>query len=67
MRLTTVLRRTAGLFTGLAVLAAVAYLTLFLAGYRPVAVYSGSMEPEPPSAPSRSSSASPPRRSRSAT
>jgi signal peptidase len=46
MRLTTALKRTAGLATGLAVLAAVAYGTLFLAGYRPVAVYSGSMEPE---------------------
>jgi signal peptidase len=46
MRLTTVLQRTAGLVTGLAVLAAVAYAVLFLAGYRPVVVYSGSMEPE---------------------
>ncbi|HXV58696.1 MAG TPA: signal peptidase I [Gaiellaceae bacterium] len=45
MRLTTVLQRTAGLVTGLAVLAAVAYAVLFLAGYRPVVVYSGSMEP----------------------
>lgn len=45
MRLTTVLKRTAGLFTGLAVLAAFAYVALFLAGYRPVVVYSGSMEP----------------------
>jgi signal peptidase len=45
-RLTTVLKRTAGLVTGLAVLAAVAYVGLFLAGYRPVAVYSGSMEPD---------------------
>jgi signal peptidase len=46
MRLSTALRKTAGLFTGLAVLAAVAYGALFLAGYRPVAVYSGSMEPD---------------------
>lgn len=45
MRLTTVLKRTAGLLTGLAVLAAFAYMALFLAGYRPVVVYSGSMEP----------------------
>ena len=46
MRLTTVLKRTAGLLTGLAVLIALAYGGLFLAGYRPVAVYSGSMEPD---------------------
>jgi signal peptidase I len=46
MRLTTVLKRTAGLATGLAVLASIAYVALFLAGYRPVVVYSGSMEPE---------------------
>jgi signal peptidase I len=45
-RLTTVLKRTAGLVTGLAVLAAVGYVGLFLAGYRPVVVYSGSMEPD---------------------
>ena len=45
-RLSTALKRTAGLLTGLAVLAAVAYGGLFLAGYRPVAVYSGSMEPD---------------------
>jgi signal peptidase len=45
-RLTMALRRTAGLVTGLVVLLAVAYLGLFLAGYRPVVVYSGSMEPE---------------------
>ncbi|MGH3036480.1 MAG: signal peptidase I [Gaiellaceae bacterium] len=37
--------RTAGLVSGLAVLAAVAYAALFVAGYRPVVVYSGSMEP----------------------
>lgn len=46
MRLTTVLKRTAGLVTGLAVLASIAYVALNLAGYRPVVVYSGSMEPE---------------------
>jgi signal peptidase len=45
-RLTSVLKRTAGLVIGLAALASVAYLGLFLAGYRPVVVYSGSMEPE---------------------
>ena len=37
--------RTAGLVSGLAVLAAVAYAVLFVVGYRPVVVYSGSMEP----------------------
>ena len=46
MRLTLVLERTAGLVTGLAVLASVGYVALFLAGYRPVVVYSGSMEPD---------------------
>jgi signal peptidase len=46
MRLTTVLKRTAGLLGGLAVLASIAYFALFLAGYKAVAVYSGSMEPE---------------------
>jgi signal peptidase len=45
-RLTSVLKRAAGLVVGLAALASVAYLGLFLAGYRPVVVYSGSMEPE---------------------
>jgi signal peptidase len=45
MRLTSVLKRTVGPIAGLAVLAAVAYLALFLAGFRPVVVYSGSMEP----------------------
>jgi signal peptidase I len=45
MRLTSVLKRTVGPIAGLAVLAAIAYLALFLAGYRPVVVYSGSMEP----------------------
>jgi signal peptidase len=37
---------TAGLVPGLAVLALCAYAALFAAGYRSVAVYSGSMEPE---------------------
>lgn len=37
---------TAGLATGLAVLAVGAYAVSFAAGYRAVAVYSGSMEPE---------------------
>ncbi len=46
MRLKTVLKRTAGLATGLAVLTALLYGTLFAVGYRPVAVYSGSMEPD---------------------
>lgn len=45
MRFTSVLRRTVGPVTGLAVLAAFAYVALFLAGYKPVVVYSGSMEP----------------------
>lgn len=44
-RLGKIAKRTAGLLSGLAVLAAVAYALLFLAGYRPVVVYSGSMEP----------------------
>lgn len=44
-RLGKIAKRTAGLVSGLAVLAAVAYGLLFLAGYRPVVVYSGSMEP----------------------
>lgn len=39
-------RRAVGLITGLAVLAALAYGGLFALGYRPTAVYSGSMEPE---------------------
>jgi signal peptidase I len=38
--------RTAGLVPGLAVLVLVVYAVLFAAGYRTVAVYSGSMEPE---------------------
>jgi signal peptidase len=37
---------TAGLVPGLAVLALLAYAVLFAAGFRSVAVYSGSMEPE---------------------
>jgi signal peptidase len=37
---------TAGLLSGLAVLGALAYAALVLGGYRPVVVYSGSMEPE---------------------
>jgi signal peptidase len=41
----TIAQRTAGLVLGLAVLGALAYAGLFLAGYRPVVVYSGSMEP----------------------
>jgi signal peptidase len=45
MRLTSVLKRTVGPIAGLAVLAAIAYVALFPAGYRPVVVYSGSMEP----------------------
>jgi len=44
-RLGKIAKRTAGLVSGLAVLGAVAYAVLFLAGYRPVVVYSGSMEP----------------------
>jgi signal peptidase I len=44
----TLARRTAGLATGLAVLAALAYGGLFAAGLRPVAIYSGSMEPRLP-------------------
>jgi len=44
-RLGKIAKRTAGLVSGLAVLGAVAYALLFVAGYRPVVVYSGSMEP----------------------
>jgi len=44
-RLGTIAKGTAGLATGLAVLGAAAYAALFLAGYRPAVVYSGSMEP----------------------
>jgi signal peptidase len=43
--LASALRGTVGLFSGLAVLVVAAYATLLLLGYRPVAVYSGSMEP----------------------
>jgi signal peptidase I len=45
-RLGTIAKGTAGLLCGLAVLGALAYAALLLAGYRPVVVYSGSMEPE---------------------
>jgi signal peptidase len=44
-RLGKIAKRTAGLVSGLAVLGALAYGLLFVAGYRPVVVYSGSMEP----------------------
>ena len=37
---------TAGLVPGLAVVALLVYAVLFAAGYRTVAVYSGSMEPQ---------------------
>lgn len=43
--LSLALRGTAGLLSGLAVLAVAAYAALILLGYQPVAVYSGSMEP----------------------
>jgi signal peptidase I len=39
------LRGAAGLLSGLAALAVLAYAAVLLLGYRPVAVYSGSMEP----------------------
>jgi signal peptidase len=39
------MKKTAGLLAGLAVASAVAYAALVAAGYRPVVVYSGSMEP----------------------
>lgn len=45
---------TASLALGLAVLSVCLYAALFAAGYRAVAVYSGSMEPELTSARSRS-------------
>src|ERR671915_499573 len=45
-RLGTIAKGTAGLLSGLAVLSALAYGALVLGGYRPVVVYSGSMEPE---------------------
>ena len=38
-------RTTAGLLTGSVVVLAAAYLALVVAGYKPAAVYSGSMEP----------------------
>ena len=41
----SIVKRTVSLVTGLAVLAAIAYGVLMLAGYRPVVVYTGSMEP----------------------
>jgi signal peptidase len=44
-RIRTIAKRTASLVSGLAVLAAIAYGVLMLAGYRPVVVYTGSMEP----------------------
>lgn len=44
-QLGTLVRRTAGLVSWLAVLGAFAYVGLFVAGYRPVVVYSGSMAP----------------------
>ena len=39
---------TVGLFSGSAVAFAVAYAALTVVGYKPVAVYSGSMEPKIP-------------------
>ena len=41
----TITRTAAGLFSGLAAVAVFAYLALIVLGYRPVAVYSGSMVP----------------------
>lgn len=41
----TIIRVAATLFSGLAALAVFSYLALILIGYRPVAVYSGSMVP----------------------
>jgi len=41
-------RGTAGLAAGLAVLGALTYAVLLVAGFRPVVVYSGSMEPTVP-------------------
>lgn len=43
--LARMMRWTVGLLSGLAVLAVVAYAMLFALGFRPVAVYSGSMRP----------------------
>src|SRR5918992_1512387 len=45
-RLGTIAKAAAGLLSGLAVLSALTYGALVLGGYRPVVVYSGSMEPE---------------------
>jgi signal peptidase len=45
LRVTRIVRGTAGLLAGLVVLAAGGYAALVVAGYRPVAVYSGSMKP----------------------
>jgi signal peptidase len=44
----TVSKVTVGLFSGSAVIFAVAYAAVTVAGYKPVAVYSGSMEPKIP-------------------
>lgn len=44
-RIGRIAKRTVSLVSGLAVLAAIAYGVLMLAGYRPVVVYTGSMEP----------------------
>jgi signal peptidase len=46
--LRTTTERAASLLMGLAILAACAYAALYAAGFRPVAVYSGSMEPSLP-------------------
>ena len=46
--LSTTARGTVGLLSGLTVLLALAYGVLLLAGYKPMAVYSGSMEPSIP-------------------
>jgi len=43
--LTRIAKWTAGLLSGLAVLSVVGYAGLYVAGYRPAAVYSGSMVP----------------------
>jgi signal peptidase len=43
--LTRIAKWTAGLLSGLAVLSLVGYAGLYVAGYRPAAVYSGSMVP----------------------
>lgn len=44
--LTRIAKWTAGLLSGLAVLSLVGYAGLYVAGYRPAAVYSGSMVPK---------------------